>query len=156
VAAFETLQGISPWWWVALAILLAAVEMVTVTTVLIWSSLAALLTAIALWIAPGLGGAEQIACFAVLSIVFTLGGRALVNRFGLPGDDAAGRLNRRADQLIGREAVVVAFEYGEGQVTVDGAPWPARLAEGAATPAPGARVRVTAADGIVVLVTPVP
>jgi membrane protein implicated in regulation of membrane protease activity len=50
---------------------------------------------------------------------------------------------------------VVSFEYGEGQVTVDGTPWPARLAEGASTPPPGARVRVTAADGIVVWVTPV-
>jgi inner membrane protein len=94
------LQGISPWWWVALAILLAAIEMVTITTVL-WSSLAAFLTALALWAVPGLGGAQQIACFAVLSIVFTLAGRALVNRFGLPGDDAAGRLNRRATSSSG-------------------------------------------------------
>jgi membrane protein implicated in regulation of membrane protease activity len=155
VGVFAVLQGISPWWWVALAILLAAVEMVTVTTVLIWSALAALLTAVALWIAPGLGGAEQIAVFAVLSIVFTFAGRALVGRYGLPGDDAAGRLNRRADQLVGREGVVVSFEFGEGQVTVDGMPWPARLREGTPTPPPGTRVRVTATDGIVVWVTPV-
>jgi inner membrane protein len=155
VEAFVALQGISPWWWVALAILLAAIEMMTVTTVLIWSSLAALLTGLALWVAPALGGAQQIACFAVMSIVFTFAGRALVTRFGLPGDDAAGRLNRRAEQLVGREAVVASFAYGEGQVIVDGTPWPARIAEGTATPAAGARVRVTAADGIVVWVTPV-
>ena len=30
--------GISPWWWVALAILLAAIEMLTVTTLLVWSA----------------------------------------------------------------------------------------------------------------------
>jgi membrane protein implicated in regulation of membrane protease activity len=155
MGVFALLEGISPWWWVALAILLGAVEMVTVTTVLIWSSLAALLTGLALWFAPGLGGAEQIACFAVLSIVFTLAGRALVARYGLPGDDAAGTLNRRADQIVGRVAVVDSFEATEGKVTVDGVPWPARLAEGARTPAPGERVQVVAADGIVVRVRPI-
>ena len=54
------LDGISPWWWVALAILLAAAEMLTVTTVLVWSAGAALVTAIALWAAPGLGWAPQV------------------------------------------------------------------------------------------------
>jgi membrane protein implicated in regulation of membrane protease activity len=150
---FGLLEGISPWWWVALAILLAALEMVTVTTVLVWSSLAALLTGLALWVAPGLGGAEQIALFGGLSIVFTFAGRALVGRYGQPGE-AAGTLNRRAGQIVGRVAVVDSFEGGEGKVTVDGVPWPARLAEGARTPAPGERVEIVAADGIVVRVRP--
>ena len=43
---------VSPWWWVALAILLGAIEMLTPTTVLVWSALAALVTALALWLAP--------------------------------------------------------------------------------------------------------
>jgi inner membrane protein len=154
LGVFELLAGISPWWWVALAILLATVEMVTVTTVLIWASAAALLTAIALWIAPGLGGAGQIALFAVLSIVFTFAGRALVARYGQPGE-GAGTLNRRASQVVGREGVVESFDVREGQVTVDGVPWPARLVEGARTPAPGERVQIVAADGIVVRVRPV-
>ena len=47
------LDGISPWWWVALAILLAAAEMVTITTVLVWAAVAALITAILLWLGPG-------------------------------------------------------------------------------------------------------
>ena len=63
--------GISPWWWVALAILLAAIEMLTVTTLLVWSATAAALTALALWLAPGLGWAGQVALFAVLSIALT-------------------------------------------------------------------------------------
>jgi membrane protein implicated in regulation of membrane protease activity len=153
VGVFEALRGISPWWWVALAILLAAVEMVTVTTVLIWSSLAAVLTALALWFAPGLGGAQQIALFAALTIVFTFAGRAAVARYGQPGGQAS-TLNRRADQIVGREGVVVSFDLHDGKVTVDGIPWPARLEAGATTPAPGDRVRVTAADGIVVRVRP--
>ena len=148
------LDGASPWWWVALAILLAAAEMVTITTVLIWAAVAALITAILLWIAPGLGGYEQIGIFAALSIVFFFVGRALVGRFGQPGG-ATGTLNQRARALVGREGVVSSFERTEGKVTVDGVPWPARLDAGAAIPSPGDVVRVTAADGIVIWVRPV-
>jgi membrane protein implicated in regulation of membrane protease activity len=148
----DLLEDISPWWWVALAILLAAAEMVTVTTVLVWSAGAALVTALALWAAPGLGGAQQIALFGALSIAFTFAGRWLVDRFGRRGDGV--KLNRRAEQLVGRDGVVLVFEHGEGKVDVDGVPWPARLEGPARTPAPGERVRVVAADGIVVWVRP--
>jgi inner membrane protein len=150
----DLLQGISPWWWVALAILLAAIEMVTITTMLIWSALAAMLTALALWAMPSLGGAQQIALFASLSIAFTFAGRWAFDRYGRRRDGAS-RLNRRAEQLVGREGVVVAFDRGEGKVEVDGVPWPARLEAMSPVPAPGDRVRILAADGIVVWVEPV-
>ena len=148
------LDGISPWWWVALAILLAAAEMVTITTVLIWAAVAALITAILLWLAPGLGGYEQIGIFAALSIVFFFVGRGLVARYGQPGGDEAATLNRRAQSRVGREGVVASFGRTEGKVTLDGVPWPARLDAGAPTPSPGDVVTVTAADGIVVWVRP--
>ena len=148
------LDGLSPWWWVALAILLAAIEMVTITTVLVWAAVAALATAVLLWIAPGLGGYQQVGIFAGLSILFFFVGRALVGRYGQPGGEAPSPLNRRAQSLVGREGVVTAFSRTEGQVTVDGVPWPARLDAGAAPPAPGDVVRVTAADGIVIWVRP--
>ncbi len=145
------IQGISPWWWVALAILLAAAEMVTVTTFLISAAAAALVTALWLWLVPHLSAAGQIAVFGVFAIAFTFAGRAVVGRFGVGG--GPDKLNRRAAQLIGREAVVIDFAYREGQVTVDGMPWPARLRdEGDPPPAPGQRVRVVGADGIVVWV----
>jgi membrane protein implicated in regulation of membrane protease activity len=143
---------VSPWWWVALAILLGAIEMLTPTTVLVWSAAAALVTALVLWLAP-LGLAAQVALFAVLSIAFTFAGRALVPR-GLQPEDGS-TLNRRADQVVGREAVVMRFDHADGQVTVDGVPWPARLEPGAAVPQAGDRVLVTGADGIVVRVRPI-
>lgn len=146
-------DAVSPWWWVALAILLAAAEMVTVTTVVVWSALAALVTAVALWVVPAMGIAVQVALFAVCSIAFTLAGRALVGRYGR--QEEVGHLNRRAAQIVGRDAVVDRFEHGEGQVTVDGVPWPARLdGEAVAMPRPGERVRIVSADGIVVRVRP--
>jgi len=76
------LDAVSPWWWVALAIVLAAIEMVTISTVLIWSALAAIVTAFWLWLASGLSIWGQIAIFGVLSIAFTFAGRAVVARFG--------------------------------------------------------------------------
>jgi membrane protein implicated in regulation of membrane protease activity len=143
---------VSPWWWVALAILLGAIEMLTPTTVLVWPAAAAFVTALVLWLVP-LGLAAQVALFALLSIVFTLAGRALLPR-RLQGEDGS-TLNRRADQVLGREAVVVAFDHGDGQVTVDGVPWPARLEPGSGVPEAGDRVLVTGAEGIVIRVRPV-
>ena len=154
MGGFDGLQGISPWWWVALAILLAAVEMVTVTTVVVWAALAALVTALGLWAAPGMGGFEQVGLFGVLSIAFFFVGRWLVDRFGQPGGESS-RLNARAEQLVGREGDVLSFAHDEGKVMVDGVPWPARLDYGAAVPAPGDRVKIVAADGITVRVRPV-
>lgn len=142
-------MSVSPWWWVALAILLGAVEMLTPTTVLVWAAAAAAVTAVVLWVMP-LGLAVQIALFAVLSIVFTLAGRSLFLRH-VPQEDGS-HLNRRAEQVLGREAVVVAFTHSDGQVTIDGVPWPARLEPGTPVPFAGDRVLVTGADGIVIRV----
>ena len=149
------LDGISPWWWVALAILLAAAEMVTITTVLVWAAVAALITAL-----PALARPRPRRLRADRHLRRPLH-RLLLRRPGArrplrPARRRRGReLNRRAQQLVGREGVVASFERTEGKVTVDGVPWPARLDAGAATPAPGDVVRVTAADGIVVWVRPV-
>lgn len=149
------LTGISPLWWLAAAILLAGLEALTVTTHLIWPALAAALTALLLWLMPGLSGVAQIGFFAVFTILFIFAGRAVLNRRAA-GGDPAGRLNRRSSQLIGREAIVETFHWHEGQVNIDGVIWPARLDEGRKAPAPGERVRVIAADGIVVWVRRIP
>ncbi len=111
------------------------------------------MTALALWAAPGMGLAEQIALFAALSIGFTFAGRWLVDRYGRK--DGGAKLNRRAEQLVGREGTVLAFDHHDGKVELDGVPWPARLDGTATTPAVGARVKVIAAEGIVIWVRPV-
>lgn len=151
----DVLWQTSPWWWIALAILLAAIELLTISTVLIWSACAAVLTAFALWAFPELGLAAQIALFATASILLLIVGRWAMERFAPdPARTDNPKLNRRAEQLTGRTAEVVAFSFHEGQVTIDGVPWPARLDGTERTPAPGDRMEVIATDGIVVWVRP--
>lgn len=144
-------MSVTPWWWLAAAILLAAAEMLTVSLVLVWSALAAALTGIALWLLPELSLAVQVALFALLSIAFTFGGRAAIQRFG-DGGGAETHLNRRTAGLVGRKAVVVDFGAEGGQVTIDGIAWRARLEVGSALPAAGDLVEVTGLDGIVLTV----
>jgi hypothetical protein len=143
------LTDISPGWWLALAILLAGAEALTVTTHLIWPALAAACVALALWLVPGLPGAAQLGLFALLTIVLLFALRGPLAR--ISGASGARGLNRRAEALVGREALVESFDGHEGRVKIDGVLWPARLSDGPA-PRPGDRVRVSAADGIVVRV----
>jgi inner membrane protein len=147
------LNGISPLWWLAAGLVLLGLEAVTVTTHLIWPALAALGVAILLWLFPGISGIAQLGLFAALTIALIPVGRTLLERLG--SGDGSKRLNRRADQLVGREAVVETFHWHEGQVNIDGVIWPARL-DGRKTPEVGEHVRVIAADGIVVWVRRLP
>lgn len=143
----------SPWWWAAIAIALGAGEMLTTTTLLLWSALAALGTAVVFWIAGPAGWAIEVATFAALSILLTVMGRIILAR-RRPRPDAASPLNRRAEQLIGRDGEVLAFDRGEGRVLIDGIPWRARIEGDLPVPVAGERVRIVAADGIVVVVRP--
>jgi len=119
---FAFLLGISPWWWVALAVVLGAFEMATMSFFLIWPALAAALIALLLVAAPLASGATQIAAFAILSIVFTIIGRKLLHR--VAGDkSAAEKLNSRSNLMIGRQGEVIEFTGPEGVVVIDGIHW---------------------------------
>lgn len=146
----EVIGQVSPWWWIAAAITLAAADMVIAPAVLVWAALAAFVVAVTLWLIPGLSVPAQLGLFALLSIVSIFAGRSLSGRFGDGGAASAG-LNRRAEGLVGREAVVLSFDFHEGRVEIDGVPWNARL-EGEKTPEIGSRVKVIAADGTTVWV----
>lgn len=145
------LDGISPWWWLAAGLLLAGIEAVTITTYLLWPAMAATATALILWLVPELGAVGQIAVFALATIALLVIGRP----FTLRRADGRNTLNRRTEGLIGREAIVEGFHCHEGQVRVDGVVWPARINSRKA-PEPGERVRIVAADSIVVWVERLP
>ncbi|MGD1925126.1 MAG: NfeD family protein [Paracoccaceae bacterium] len=150
---FGFLTGISPWWWVALALALGIVEVLTFSFFLIWPGLAALAVGILMWIDPDLSGTSQALWFAILSVAFTIAGRQLVF-LRKPTSERSG-LNRRSAALIGRKVVVVdGFDNGTlGTVTVDGLRWRARMADNVADPAPGELLHVTDADGMTLLLT---
>lgn len=150
---FGFLTGISPWWWVALALALAIIEMTTFSFFLIWPGIAAVFVAILMWIFPEMSGTWQILIFATVSVAFTLAGRWYVqNR--KPESDAPG-LNDRSEQLVGRTAVVIdGFAGGGlGNVEVDGVRWRGRMEEGSPRPEPGQVVDVTGAKGMTLVLT---
>ncbi len=126
---FSSLDGASPWWWIALAIAVGAVEMLTFTYFLIWIALAALAVGLTMVGIP-LGGQEQVIAFAILSILFTIAGRYVMKRMRHTPSDTPG-LNRRSEQLIGRRGKALSdFENDEGLVVIDDVRWRARLAIG--------------------------
>ena len=127
---FSALDGASPWWWIALAIAVGAIEMLTFTYFLIWIALAAFAVGLAMAAIP-LDGQEQVVAFAVLSILFTVAGRFAVKRMRQTPSETPG-LNRRSEKLIGRTGKALSdFENDEGLIVIDDVRWRARLAIGA-------------------------
>ena len=140
------LENISPWWWIAFAFVIGAIEMLTGTFVLIWLGLAAFSMAIILVISPGLSGELQIAIFAGLCVVLTFIGRGLLSRFG-DGGKVHETLNQRSNLVVGRTAKVLEIDNGEGIVEIEGMRWRARL-DGTGNFSIGDKVRVVDADGM--------
>lgn len=141
---FNWVGNASPWLWLALGILLVAVEILAPSFVVIWPGLAAIGMALLTWLAPGLSGQALIAIFAALSIALLLGGRALMAR--VEQDEPRSVLNARGKSMIGRQAKVLSVDGAEGKVEIDGVQWPATWERG--TPDKGAWVTVTNATGV--------
>ena len=148
---FQFLDGISPWWWIALAFGLGAIEVLTFSFFLIWPGLAAVGVAVMMWLFPGMSGNSQMLWFAVMSVIFTLAGRQFVLSRKPTSDQP--NLNQRGAALIGRNAEVVdGFAAGGlGNVLVDGMRWRARLAEGTQRPAAGDVLDIVEAEGMILI-----
>jgi len=156
---FAFLDGASPWWWIALALGLGAIEIVTFTYFMLWLGLAAFTVGIGMAMFPSMPGTSQVLTFALLSIIYTAIGWAYVRRRQAKEKDALPGLNRRSAAVVGRQAVVTgAFSAGVGWVEVDGVRWRARLAEplaeGAQPPESGATMSIASADGMTLIVAP--
>ncbi len=154
---FAFLDGASPWWWIALAFGLGAVEIVTFTYFMLWLGLAAFTVGVGLAMFPAMPGTSQLLSFALLSILYTVIGWVYVMR--RKTKDALPGLNRRAAAVVGRQAVVTqAFSAGVGWVEIDGVRWRARLANsdggGAEPPQAGATMSISSADGMTLIVAP--
>lgn len=135
---FDSPAGI----WVIIAVIAAVVEISIPHFGLIFVTVAALVAAVLA--ATGSGAVVQGITFIVaLTLCLLLIRPRMVSKLGSRG------VPSRTDTLIGREGLVtvdIDATLGAGRVNVGGEDWAAR----ASSPLPaGARIRVVAADGIV-------
>ncbi len=141
------LNGIEPHWvWLGLGLLLAIGEMTIPGVFLIWMAGAALVTGLLAWLVP-LGVPLQVVIFAALSILSDYSGRRFLRQH--PVESADPKMNHRGERAIG-ELVVVSqvIAAGQGRVRLGDSEWLARGPDAE----PGTRMRVTGADGVVLLV----
>ena len=142
--ALIELHAAQPFWiWLALGVILLAVEAAFSTEWLLWPAVAAGVVAVTTALGLPLGVLGEVALFAALTVAATLLSRQLIQRVN-PSDSPD--INARDSRLIGQRAQVTqAFIDGRGRVFVSGAEWQAEI-EGAA-PLAGESVIVEGFDG---------
>ena len=143
----EWLDTISThWFWLSLGLLLGVAELVAPGFFLMWLGLAALIVGGLDYFLP-ITVAYQVAIFAILSVLTVFAGKKFLQKNPIETEDA--NLNDRGARLTGEIVTVVeAITNGHGRVKVGDSVWSARGVDAAI----GSRVRVTGADGAVLLV----
>ena len=119
------LYAAQPFWiWLAIGVLLLAVEAMFSTEWLLWPAVSAGVVAVMTAAGVRLGLPGEVAVFAVLTVIATLLSRRLISKANPAGPD----INDRDSRLIGQRArVVEAFVSGRGRVFISGAEWPAEI-----------------------------
>jgi len=136
--------------WLALLILFAVVEAVTVGLVSIWFAAGALAGLLSTFFTDNVW--LQAGVFLLTSAVTLALARPLTRKFFTPR-----QIHTNADRVIGREAVVseaIDDLRGAGAVKVGGTEWTARTGTGVTIPV-GATVKVLRIDGVKLIVEPV-
>ena len=131
------------WLWLAIGVILLAVEAALSTEWLLWPAVSAGVVAVVVALGLDVGFLGEAGLFAALTVASTALSRRLIQRVN-PSDSPD--INARDSRLIGQRAQVVqAFVDGRGRVFVSGAEWVAEI-EGAA-PAAGESVIVEGMNG---------
>ncbi|MDQ0191348.1 NfeD family protein [Alicyclobacillus cycloheptanicus] len=136
------------WWiWFVIAVVLGVIELTSVTFVLLWIAIAALLASVSTIVIPSLWG--QAVVFAVASIILYLASRPLARRWKRSRRPYETHLASRVNQtgVVVRGALPGAF----ATVRVQGELWSATCTERLE---PGQQVIVTDASGTVLTVVP--
>ena len=143
----EWLDSVSThWFWLSLGLILGVAEMVAPGFFLMWLGLAALTVGVLDYFLP-ITVAYQVAMFAILSVLAVFAGKKFLQDNPIESDDP--KLNDRGARLAGEIVTVVeAISNGNGRVKVGDSVWSAR----GTNAAEGSQVRVTGADGAVLLV----
>jgi len=126
MAYFADLYASQPFWlWLALGVLLLAVEAALSTEWLLWPAVSAGIVAVLTALGLRLGLPVEIGIFAALTVLSTLLSRRLIQRVN-PSDHPD--INDRDARLVGQRARVVSpFVEGRGRVFISGAEWPAEI-----------------------------
>lgn len=139
---------LSNWFWWALAFALFAIEAVVPGIYMLWLGLAALLTALIVFLGPALALEVQWMLFSSLAVISVLAAWRFRRTHPAVAKDHP-LLNRRAEQLVDRVFPLdQGIVNGRGRVKVGDAFW---TVEGPELPA-GSRVRVRAVDGLILRV----
>ncbi len=134
------------WGWLALGMVLAIAEIAIPGVFLIWLAGAALVTGLLTFVLP-IGLPLQIGVFAVLAIGSVFAGRRWLAAHPVVGADPL--MNDRTGRLIGQTVLVTnAIVGGAGKVRQGDGEWLARGPDAE----PGTRMRVSGAEGTVLLV----
>lgn len=140
----QSLYANQPFWvWLAVATTILTAEIATGSGWLLWAAVSAAAVAYMALLGVDIGLPGEIAAFAGLTIVTTLGSRRFIkSRRGVAD------LNDNVERLIGRTGRATSdFVGGYGRVAVEGCEWAAELEDGSALRS-GARVEVARlADG---------
>ncbi len=131
------------WIWLAVGVLLLAVEAALSTEWLLWPAVAAGVVAVLTALGLRMGLAAEVGLFAALTVLATLLSRRLIKRVN-PEDHPD--INDRDLRLVGQRArVVQPFVEGRGRVFVSGAEWAAEISGDA--PPVGDSVIIDRLDG---------
>jgi membrane protein implicated in regulation of membrane protease activity len=146
---FDWLMPMSPWHWLVIGLLLAALELLTPAFLFLPMGIAAVLVGALLAVAPAASWSLQLGVFAVLSVTIAVLGRLYLRRHPIASDEPT--LNRRGHQYVGRVFTLDApIVNGAGKIRVDDSTWKVL---GADAPA-GRLVRVVGVDGTMLQVEP--
>ncbi len=147
----ELFDQLHAWHWFVLAVVLIVLELTTTTGFLLGIAFAALALAGALWLVPDLSWDWQFLVFGVLSVLLTLCYRAYFRPEKDVSEDPL--LNDRAAQMLGKSFVLGVALDRSGADMIGDTRWALRSDVRIKK---GARVRVAAVEGMVLIVEEVP
>lgn len=143
------LEGFDAHWvWIAIGLILAALEMLVPGVYLIWLAIAAVITGV-MTLGLGLALPSQVVIFVSLSLIAAFSARRFLRDSPIESSDPL--LNQRGSRLIGETAVVTqALEGGSGRIRLGDSEWIARGPDIET----GTRVRIVGSEGTALLVEP--
>lgn len=139
--------------WFVVGLALVLLEFAAPGVILVFFGLGAWVTVAAVKLGWAETLAVQMVWFAVSSAVLLFGLRRLFKSW-FTGFSSSRDTGSDLDEFTGQEVVVISAVHGRerGLVEFKGAHWSARATDGEAAFEPGERVRITAVDGLCLLI----